>query len=90
MYSARSSGAKTGLCNPLLDNDSVKIFLHIGPRCERGDVINNREGVIHKVCAVLMKELNAEASSVQGSCESVLRMRQPWNFIVEEKLEVDL
>jgi WD40 repeat protein len=42
MSSAPRSGGTTGLCNPLLGNGSLKIFLRIWPCYESGDVANNR------------------------------------------------
>jgi hypothetical protein len=51
MSSALSSGGTTWLCNPLLGNGSVNIFLRIGPSYESGDVINNKDGIFREVCA---------------------------------------
>jgi hypothetical protein len=71
MSSAPSSGGTTGLCNPLIGNDSVNTFPRIGPCYESGDVINNRDSVFRGVCAECL-EVNAEANSVQGNYESVV------------------
>jgi hypothetical protein len=56
MSSAPSSGEKKELCNPLLGKGSVNIFPRIGPYYESGDVINNRNGVFHGVCAECLEE----------------------------------
>jgi hypothetical protein len=45
MSSAPSSSRATGLCNPFLCNGSVNTFPRIGPCCEIGDIINNRDSV---------------------------------------------
>jgi hypothetical protein len=45
--SASSSSGTTGFCNPFLSIGSVNIFPHIGPCCESGDVINNREAFFY-------------------------------------------
>jgi hypothetical protein len=55
--SAPRSGGTKGLYNPLLGNGSVNTFPQIGPRYES---------------RVLIKEVNAEGSSVQGSYEAVV------------------
>jgi hypothetical protein len=48
---APSSCGTTGLCKPLLGNDSVNTFPRIGPCYESGGVMNNRDGVFREVCA---------------------------------------
>jgi hypothetical protein len=49
--SMRSSGGTMGLCNPFLSDGSVNMFPHIRPCYESGDIIRNRDGVFHVVCA---------------------------------------
>jgi hypothetical protein len=71
-----SSGGTTGLYNPLLGKGLIDIFPRIGPCFESSDIINNRGGVFcWGLCRVLMREVNAEASSVQGSYKSVVSSR---------------
>jgi hypothetical protein len=74
--STPSSCGTTRLCNPFLGNSSVNTFPYIETRYKSSDVINNRDGVFPwGLCRVLIREVNAEASSVQGSYESVVSWR---------------
>jgi hypothetical protein len=74
MRSAPSNCRITGLFNPFLSNGWVNTFPRIGPCYESDDVINNR-CFPWGLCRVLIRDVNAKASSVQGSYESVVSWR---------------
>lgn len=54
MSSVVSSGGTSGLCNQLVGNGLVNTFPCIGLYYERGDIVNNRDGVFHGVCAMCL------------------------------------
>jgi hypothetical protein len=72
MSSVLSSGGITGLCNPFLSNGLVNTFLRIGPGYDSGDMINNRDGAFHEVCAVLIREWRDRIRSGQLRVRSKL------------------
>jgi hypothetical protein len=77
VWSTPSNSRTTGLCNPFVRNGSVNKFPCIGPcYATLWPHQQYRRYLLWSLCRELIREVNSEASSVQGSYESVVSWRR--------------
>jgi hypothetical protein len=86
IWSAPSNYRTTGLCNPFVGNGSVNTFPRIGP-CYATRWLHQQYRLCFPwgLCRVLIREVNLEASSVQGSWKSFRVLVEFWGSRVIEQ-----